>query len=267
MNSEQFFSSLWEQYIAITPQAEQIHALFLKQNHQIVNDHVAFRTFDHSDLNIAVFEPYIFQLGYTFLNDYHFPNKYLYAKSYLAQDPQLPKIFISQLICQKLSQSNQKIINTLLESISSKPINCIDALYKGRLWDKPSWQQYQSLLAESEYAAWLSVMGLRANHFTISINHLDSHVSIEAVNQFLKNNGFILNMAGGEIKGSPEELLEQSSTMADKMEFEFADGDRHRINTCYYEFARRYPDNQGDLFQGFVAASADKIFESTHMER
>jgi len=47
------------------------------------------------------------------------------------------------------------------------------------------------------------------------------------------------------------------------MSLKFADGDRHEIPTCYYEFARRYRDREGALFQGFVTASADKIFEST----
>jgi hypothetical protein len=45
---------------------------------------------------------------------------------------------------------------------------------------------------------------------------------------------------------------------------EFANGERHVIPTCYYEFARRYPDADGKIYEGFVAASADKIFESTN---
>jgi len=36
------------------------------------------------------------------------------------------------------------------------------------------------------------------------------------------------------------------------------------VPTCYYEFAKRYPGPDGKLFPGFVAASADKIFESTY---
>ena len=43
---------------------------------------------------------------------------------------------------------------------------------------------------------------------------------------------------------------------------DFTEG-MEEIPSCYYEFALRYPKD-GELFQGFVAASADKIFESTH---
>ena len=82
------------------------------------------------------------------------------------------------------------------------------------------------------------------------------------VNQFLKDNGFQLNGAGGEVKGTPGELLEQSSTIAYNKEIDFADG-KQVIPACYYEFAMRYPRSDGSLFRGFIAGSADKIFEST----
>ena len=59
-------------------------------------------------------------------------------------------------------------------------------------------------------------------------------------------------------------LLEQSSTMADKVVVSFTDGDAE-IPSCFYEFARRYPMENGKLYTGFVAASADKIFESTNV--
>jgi hypothetical protein len=57
-------------------------------------------------------------------------------------------------------------------------------------------------------------------------------------------------------------FLEQSSTLANNIEVKFDDGVL-TIPACYYEFARRYPLKTGELYQGFVAASADKIFEST----
>ena len=76
----------------------------------------------------------------------------------------------------------------------------------------------------------------------------------------------MLNDAGGAIKGTPAEHLEQSSTRADSIEVAFADG-RARIPSVYYEFARRYPLPSGELFHGFVPASADKIFESTDVRR
>ena len=105
--------------------------------------------------------------------------------------------------------------------------------------------------------------GYRANHFTVSVNQLSRFDSLEAVNQALKAQGFAINSAGGEIKGSPQALLEQSSTMADRADVRFSDRTA-TIPSCFYEFARRYPDADGTLYSGFVAASADRIFESTN---
>jgi hypothetical protein len=104
------------------------------------------------------------------------------------------------------------------------------------------------------------------NHFTVLFNALTSFEDLATLNQFLVGNGFLLSHAGGTIKGTPADLLEQSSTRAEIVEVEFADT-RVRIPSCYYEFARRYPRPDGTLFPGFVPASADKIFESTDVGR
>ena len=79
----------------------------------------------------------------------------------------------------------------------------------------------------------------------------------------MKSNGFQLNDVDGEIQGSPVDLLEQSSIKAGIIRFPFTDGE-FDIPSCYYEFALRYPESNGKLYSGFVAKSADKIFESTN---
>ena len=79
----------------------------------------------------------------------------------------------------------------------------------------------------------------------------------------IKENGYKLNESGGEIKGTPEELLEQSSIIADLQKVDFS-GTIYNIPSCYYEFAKRYETKDGEIYQGFIAKSADKIFESTN---
>ena len=136
-------------------------------------------------------------------------------------------------------------------------------LFTGNDSGVPSFETYKTLRTESEYAAWLYVNGFRANHFTVSVNHLKKFDSIYKVNAFLKHNGFLLNDAGGEVQGTPEQLLEQSSIKAGMVKFNFVEGE-FEIPGCYYEFARRYPDKDGKLYSGFISKSADKIFESTN---
>jgi hypothetical protein len=107
------------------------------------------------------------------------------------------------------------------------------------------------------------VNGFCANHFTVNVNELENFDSLEEVNDFLEYKKYQLNSSGGKIKGSKEDLLEQSSVLADKIEVEFQEG-RFEVTSCYYEFAFRHEVN-GELFKGFIANSADKIFESTDM--
>jgi hypothetical protein len=59
------------------------------------------------------------------------------------------------------------------------------------------------------------VYGFRANHFTINVNALTNSKNLEELNAYLKENNWKMNGSGGEIKGTPEQLLEQSSTLAD----------------------------------------------------
>ena len=155
-----------------------------------------------------------------------------------------------------------QIIKNVVDQIEvSKTLN-LDFCNSGRTW-KLSYADYQKLSTESEYAAWLCAWGFRANHFTVLVNSLTHLNSIETVNTFLKENGIKLNSSGGEVKGTPEVYLEQSSTLADSATVEFTDGN-YKIPACYYEFAKRYEVAPGKLYSGFVAKSADKIFESTN---
>jgi len=90
--------------------------------------------------------------------------------------------------------------------------------------------------------------------------------TIEKVNELIKTEGFKLNSSGGEIKGTKAELLQQSSTMADSVKINFLEG-QYEIPSCYYEFAQRFTDKDGKLYSGFIAKSADKIFESTNFKK
>lgn len=236
----------------------------MKQGEEIVNDHIAFRTFNHPAINIEILSTLFKGLGYEERGDYIFDEKHLYAKHYEHPSyPNAPRIFISQLILEDFSPFLQKTIGECIARVPSSEINPESLLFAGNIWGKPNWDNYLRLREESEYAAWVYVHGFRVNHFTVSVNHLKRFGTMESTNQFLKDNGFRLNTSGGEIKGTPEELLQQSSTMADIVAVEFDDRTEN-VPACYYEFARRYTDENGKIYSGFIAKSADKIFESTN---
>jgi hypothetical protein len=252
---------MWADYVAINPLAQRIYDLLSSHGESVLNDHIALRTFNHPRVNVDVLAQPFLQCGYQYKGDYHFPEKKLFAKHYEHTDHTQPKIFISELKLEEFSPALRAKVEELINQIPQGMENNFDFVSTGRPWSV-STNDYQELLKESDYAAWVSAFGYRPNHFTVFINELKNFSDIRILNEYLKTQGVKLNASGGEVKGSREVLLEQSSTLANNIDVKFDDGVLN-IPACYYEFAKRYSLENGDLYQGFVAASADKIFEST----
>lgn len=267
MKYQQVFDRLWGIYTTQNPSTKKVYDLFVSEGETVINDHIAFRTFRHPSIGIDRLSKVFLDSGYTFMGDYHFESKKLYAKHFEhATDPDAPRVFISELKVEEFSPFLQETVKSWTEAISASALNSDDLIFSGNQSGVPSFEVYEKLRQESEYAAWLYVNGFCANHFTVSVNRLKKFDSIQKVNSFLKSNGFLLNDGGGEIQGTPAELLEQSSIKAGMVKFRFTEGE-FEIPGCYYEFAKRYPDTDGKLYSGFIAKSADKIFESTNFYR
>lgn len=265
MATGDLFERLWRDYVAVTPQASRIHELLRQRGERVINDHVALRTFARPRVDIeALARPFV-ALGYHPGGDYAFAGKGLTARHYQHPDPDLPKVFISQLELDRFSARLGAIVDGLLAAVSDELAASPELPSAGRPWpvDRAT---YDALAAESEYAAWVAAFGYRANHFTVDVGRLRSVRGLAELIELLQAQGFELNDSGGLIKGSPEVFLEQAATRADEVPVELADGS-HRLPSCYYEFARRYHMPDGALFQGFVTGSADRLFESTDRRR
>lgn len=261
MTPDLLFEALWKDYIQrLCPSAAKVHQL-LQEDEPLINDHIALRTFNVAPLGIETLAKPFLAVGYKACGDYVFESKKLVAKHFEHPDPKQPKVFISELKVDECSPELQGIVHKLVEQVDASKLTGSDFLYGGRLWDL-SYADFQILAKESEYASWLAAHGYGANHFTVSVNQLNQYEEVKQVNDYLREAGFIINENGGEVKGTPEVLLEQSSTMADKVLVTFMEG-AQVIPGGFYEFAKRYPMESGELYTGFVAASADKIFEST----
>ena len=259
---KQFFDQLWQDYSAITPQAKTIQQAFSQQNTQLINDHVAFRTFDIPAMDIASLEKYLLALDYQLLDNYHFPDKHLSACAYIHPDPSIAKIFLSQLHIDQLTEQSQQIISHKLSTRSPLPENA-SIFYSGRCWGLPDWDEYQVLRSESEYAAWLLTLGFHANHFTLDMNSLSQINNWQDLFNFMNQLGIKMNSDGGLIKGNPSVYLEQASTLADEIILEFDQGSK-AVKSCFYEFAKRFPQADGSLYSGFVTNNANQIFSSTN---
>ena len=262
--AQKIFDRLWADYMSMNPEVKKIHDLFVAEGEIVLNDHIAFRTFNDPKVNIEVFSKPFVEAGYVYKGEYTFEEKHLYARHYEHQTfEDAPRVFISELIIGEFSELLQKTVKRIVNSIPRALLKPNELIFSGKSWEVPSYEVYNMLRDESEYAAWVYIHGYRANHFTINVNALKKYDTLQKVNQFLKDKGFLLNDSAGEIKGTPQELLEQSSTKSGIINVRFKEGE-YPVPSCYYEFAKRYPDKDGKLYSGFIAKSADKIFESTN---
>jgi hypothetical protein len=264
MKLEQFLERGWSEYAKITPDAPRIHSLLSHRGERVINDHVALRTFGIEGLGRLELGKIFEQWGYARREDFEFPEKKLRATYWLHPDTTLPRIFISELLMDEISPELRSWVSDLGRQALARFKALSAEIFFEPAWEPVSFEDYSRHYGASEYAAWTAAFGIRVNHFTVSVNALRSFPDLGELNSFLKSSGILLTQTGGEIKGSPSQYLEQSSTQARRIPWKFAGGATHEVMSCYYEFARRYAVAGSDkLFQGFIPDSANRIFEST----
>ncbi|KAJ4711273.1 Plant/T7N9-9 protein [Melia azedarach] len=293
---ESFFrsalASMEAVYLSRNPTAKAVLELVQSaRNDQICYDHIAFRTFGVNGHGIDSIASFFLDYGYTQREELRFPAKKLKALWFSPPNiphpddgsgfsGPLPRVFISELLVDQMSQQTQEIIRKYTEISGSGNKHAALASALGSLtWEKPLHSEFQQLARESEYAAWTLVNGYAVNHVTISVHQLQSHLNnIKSLNEFIEKSGFRLNSEGGFLKVSPDGLLLQSSTVADSIPFCFSDDVTESVPCSYIEFAERLvllqykdlPDSEVKEFHrrdGFEVGNADKIFESTSKEQ
>ena len=264
MELQQIYERLWQDYTEQNPSVDKIYNLFLNEGETINHDHIAFRSFNDPRVNIDVLAQPFLERGYEFKGEYHFEKKKAYARHLEhRENPELPRIFISHLLTEELSEFVQETVARILDKAPQEQFKSEDLIFSKAIWGTPKYEVYKRLSEESEYAAWMYAFGFRVNHFAMKVNDFKYFTELEKINNRLKSEGWIMNQSGGEVKGTKKQLLEQSSIMADKISVTFEEG-RYIAPACYYEFTKRYNDKNGNLFGGFITSSADKIFESTN---
>ena len=97
---EQTFEGMWQDYLALNPDAYKIHELFSKNN-KVVNDHVALRTFGIDGIRVEDIAAPLLAMGYQQVQSYHFEKKHLRAKHYAHSN--MPLVFISELTVESFS--------------------------------------------------------------------------------------------------------------------------------------------------------------------
>ncbi|MDB4608765.1 DUF1338 domain-containing protein [Flavobacteriaceae bacterium] len=285
-------NGLFKTYFERVPDVKKITNAMIKKGwvssqEDIINDHVAFRTLGVKNLGIASFEKIFLAHGYQKKEFYSFEAKKLNAYWYAPPNENQPRIFISELRVEELSKEAQDIIYKYTENITTDPVDLLDLntpkqvveFFEKPLWKLPTLSDYNTLLSESEYAAWVLYNRYYLNHYTISVHELpNGYDRLEKFNEFLVALGIKLNDAGGVIKTSKDGLLLQSSSVAEMITARFEGNDSQEIAGSYVEFAERkilseFSGLDPKLISskhrrdGFETANADKIFESTFIKQ
>lgn len=289
---DQILTALFLPYEERVPDVKKISDAMIEKGiissqEDIINDHIAFRTLGVPNLGIQSFEKIFLRHGYKKMSPYFFEKKKLDSFWYVPPEEHYPRIFISELRVKDLSKEAQSVIGKYTSDIQSDPVDNLNfekpaevgSFFHKPLWELPTLADYKALLNESEYAAWVIYNRYYLNHYTISVHELPAgYNNLEKFNVFLDEIGVVLNSSGGIIKVSKDQKLKQSSSVANMIQAEFANGEKFEISGSYVEFAERLVlDEFSDLpkdqikrihrREGFEAGNADKIFESTYLEQ
>lgn len=118
-----------------------------------------------------------------------------------------------------------------------------------------SYQDYKIIQQGNDYVAWTLLHKNDINHVAIEVD------DIEEIIEKVKKDGTIqLNNEDNPIAKSKDGKLLQASTVADKILYEFPNGETRLVPYTFVEFIERK-----DGREGFETKNATKIFTSTHI--
>ena len=290
------FDKLWDQYLERVPYARVYSDLVTKKGGRVVNDHIAFRTFNthtgEQPEGIRALRHILLSLGYKPATKYKFQKKKINAIHFEHPDEKLPKIFVSQLEVELLPEWAKSLIHKtvkdtrylltnhsieLLNILKEKqflPLEAAEYLvndlfhYFKRPWDIPNKEDVLKLNDVSQYGAWVLLHGNSVNHFSALINfqNVDELPDLETTCKALAKNGVPMK---DSIEGEKGSKLQQSSTQAVKEEVKVRGENGIEQMTwtyAYYELAERgYIEINGEkkMFNGFLGEQAAHLFNMT----
>jgi hypothetical protein len=219
--------ALWTDYVGSTPQAERVHHLLAARGELIHHDHVVVRTFSGPAIGITALAAAFEELGWQPRGRPRVEGPHVRARSWVPPQPDLPMLLISEVEVTELSPGAQAIIGDLVAQLPPGFARH-DLAKLGRPWKLAS-ADYLALRAESEHAAWVAAFGPRAHHFSVDVSALATFPDLVALDAYLIEHGFPLDVA---------DPFEKSSTRADSVEVAFTDTSM-RIPSGTYELVLR----------------------------
>ena len=218
------------------------------------NDHVAFRSLARPGGGIAIFERAFAPLGWRRGGEYEFPDVHLRAV-HLSHPEGGPRVFVSELVAERLPESARRILHALPRDPEPPSAADEEALAD---WFAPpdvapSREDLAAVESVSQYGAWLLAFGRKVNHFTASVDDVESwQRRLVAAGVPMKS----------EIEGAPDSPLRQTATGAAPLTVALRDGGTVERPYAYFEIAQREAG-----FDGFLGPQARQLFEMTSKAR
>ena len=238
---KKLLDGLWKDYIKRVHHARKYQELILERGGNVINDHIAFRSFKTEIPNqetgiipfVKIFEAFQYQVKAS----YKFQKKKLNAIHLEHEDKNLPKIFVSEILVDEFSNEFKDKIHANIASckeiLTHDIHNMLNNIIHGndldekkikillkelsrffsRPWAEPRRDDIFKINSFSQYAAWLLLHGNSVNHFTAFINfqNVKELPDIETTLALLDANNVPLKL---EIEGVKGSKLRQSSTEA-----------------------------------------------------
>lgn len=291
----QLIDHLWHSFKKDVPSYSRIFG-----NNEPTLDHFALIDLAPSDSSGISFLTRIFQtLGYELGGMGYIPEKindfvWLRDPESMKLNPKhaLPQVVLADFRIDKLSKTNYEIVTKYLNNYPKfdwKVFNeRVEALKQGdesvfeelllqtlsvlthSTWQVPSHEDYLSLKSENELMSWVLLFGRKINHFGIGIYTLPEYQDLNAFNEFLKQNlQLSMNKNNGEIKGSKDVGIEQSSILGEEILIE-QEETSFDVQNPFLEFVWRFPrtstipETLEDYYPDFLAANATNVIESLY---
>lgn len=254
-----------------------------KQQFSVPNDHMAIRTIANDTIGLDAIERLLSSIGFVPKDYYAFPDKHLRARWFAPPETRsMPRLFVSELLLSEMSSPVQRLLSRYIDKKAFRPsaegsgnvsppalrspllsgielADWFDAPISATL---PTLPEYQTLLDESEYAAWTLMNGNRVNHCTIAVSFLNQpYNSLEKFMQIASDEWRLPLHNDGAIQCSDDGRIKQSSTAAITSPLMLRRSSTPiKVPGSFVEFIER--DREG-----FEAQNANAIFESTNVKK
>ena len=279
---------LWVKFITSIPNAAEI-----LRDRQPVLDHLAIIDLPSQHSGIPVLQRIFAALGFVPKGSGYLPEK---TNDFIWMMPEdnthklatesLPQIVLADFRSNLLTQKTQQILDKFTSSMALFDFNLFEQYLQhlpnttenivNMVFDYLNWQpvvlptlaEYNYVKHENQLIAWVMLFGRKINHFGLSIHHLEGEQNLLAFNKNIHAIGIALNAQGGEIKGSKQYGIEQSSTLGKNISITL-DKASIEVRDSFLEFVWRYPIKPNprlwsDYFTGFIPYNANSVIESVY---